>query len=513
MAQSSEWQCLKNRIANPEQFVAVAIISSPMNSDIPTYAVLEYISFAQSNQFIHEQPNYTIPKWNIHKLSYSTIIYSDKVHGGKYSIREHLRALILQQSALKKINFVETNLSTIIRATSKDKLLFVKVMMDQCTQIVSNLFLILSIKLITKRSAGHTEILGHKLDIELLFNSDEWENLSIGQRIAIFAWSTQFGDAVRQIGWPLLSTTTAGYYYKPIYKKSGPLKLEPYIAYDPVNKTIKGVNLWLLANGHNIEKINLRIAHMMYLKVCSNSVARKIRFEYLHFVETGPSVGHHEKTIASNGNAKRRKSYFLKKYVYPAKHYKSQASEHKAKKSKIRFASTNVAAGLRIIDHEKPLPSFLVGLFTLFPMMPKQSYFDQIGIVFYQNTDSKSCKITSIGLGSHDEYEKFDDLWQFSAGKGTLLSFDSGGGDVNGTVGLDLPNCSMVHHDMKCYFHCGGKHSIARRHLLLGPGEWRITILFRKCVESVAQAALLHFLQCHNNDEYCLCLNRFLKKN
>ena len=151
--------------------------------------------------------------------------------------------------------------------------------------------------------------------------------------------------------------------------------------------------------------------------------------------------------------------------------------------------------------------------------------FDQIGVNYYTHSGEDGDTDPSFtGIVSHEEGKKFGALKQINIAKSSMMTYDGGNGNVNATVGFEMPSGSIIHHLMDSYFQKGwrrspkaiqqgGKHAIARRHLIMRPGQWRLAIMLRICTKEANAEVLKHFKNCKNNDFYCQCINPHLRRN
>ena len=539
-------------VANPNAFVPIVTISQSFCANMNCYETIQYLPTTITHKELKERPPFNIPVFKIQEFEFSASVYEEPRNGSKSSILRHIRSLMLKPSVLEKHQFTKTSLQIVVDSAHLKKWIFLKITDKSNEYIIQKkpLYIIVCLKIASDKKDGKIYKKGDKLDIELIINEKDWNKKTLFDKLNLFAWTLQFGNFIKKISkYEYYSVNTSAFYYKCIFYgltdkddkndyiwplRNGQLiksyndcenitVLRPFLFYQPETISINTINFWLINNEKKIHPQYLPIAHNIYLKVIAHDIAEKVYYEYLNWVFDEKAVGHHEirrSGHTTQGSICRIKSYIHAKYWYNSEEYKnlkkSFKKKYKKKKKKIRFANDNLGGGLRIIDYNKPKPDFILRLISIISKLPSPDYFDQIGIVLYKNVTNSD--ETFVGLASHDEWEKFEDLWQLNLGLDSLLTFDGGGGDVNATVGLPLPAQSLVHHDMQSYFHCGrkfgggGKHSVARRHLRLSSGQWRLAILFRRCVPSALKEAIQHYLKCNNKDHHCYCLNPCLSQ-
>ena len=550
---SKRLKLLLNHVANPKPFVPIITISPTKCKSLGCYETVQFYEQAYSHKQLHQNVDFKYPIFDFDQYQYSACTFKEGQHGTKCTIIKYIRYSMIRPAILHHYSFTHATLQTIISSAHLKRWLLLKVTSNNEKKQNLNfpLYFIVCLKNESERTKKKTIVKGKKLDIEMIISDNEWNKMSFAGQLYLFAWCYQFGKYIQKYKWNAFSTTTSAFFYKAIYADHPteynylirPIQIklgqntslidynhycrviQPGINYDPFTKRMPYIDSWLLANNkQKIEAKFLPIAHKCYLKVINSSIANKLLKEYECWVNSN-TTGHHERLYANsnpNSQIKRIKSYIHKKYWYPSKKYNdAKAKYDKAKKKGqkcIKLAHKNVADGLRIIDPNEPKPQFILNLWPLLSMMPHHDFFDQIGINLYKYSgDDTENSVSFAGISSHDEWKKFAICWQLTAGVASLLTIDGGGGDVDATVGLELPSCALIQHDMKSYFQCGskfgggGKHSIARRHLILRPGQWRLTFLFRRCTEDANDDAWRHWRVCNNNDEYCFCVNPHLR--
>ena len=531
-------------INNPQQIVPIVTISPPIYSGNGCYEIIQFRRYSFWQRYPKIISQFQIPQYKFEDYRFEYIVFKEKMHGSKYTITRYLRSMILRPKLAEQYKFEEAPLESIINSAHIKRWNLVKIAnMNDLNLPPFHLIICLKAATINnQKKPKKSQKLGDKLDIELVVDMKNWNQMEESEQLKLFSFCQQFGECVKQYRWDKYSDTTSGFYYQSrihqlpfdesveiqIDKLSlganttttsytqRCLAVQPYIEYNANIMPIADIDIYLALKCEQRRILYMPLAHKCYLKVLNRAISSKLLREYKCWVKSNVSGAHEIACIGENrGRVHRIKSYVHKRYWYKSKKYNDVIAEYK--KKKIKLAEENVAGGLRIIPNDAKKPQFLLNLWAILPMMPKPEYFDQIGFVLYQYAGANDDTVSFSGISAHDEWEKFDDLWQLNVGRDSVLTIDGGGGDVNATVGVEMPAGSLFHHDMNSYFQSasklinrGGKHSLSRRHCILRFGEWRLTILFRRCTEKANQEAMRHLKQCNNNDRRCFCLNPHL---
>ena len=531
---------LFNYISNPLQDIPLVTLSLPFCSKNPVYETIEFIGEDTLHSHYPLLQKVTQNSFKFDAYRYSFCLYEEPTHGTKITIHQWFCKLIFNDELRKDLLFNRCPLGYIVNNIRRKQFLLMKV--DSKNNTNCSKFFILTTKPKTNNSTSASVRVGEKLDIQMYMKQEIYEEFSMHYKLTLFHWLFKFSQYIlSSFKWDLISNTAIGYYYNVRYDKMTNYHIDisikfpidntllkykcksqivyPYILYNAALKPLYSIDFYNAAHGRSRKSHLMYIVHRMWLNVVNDEISQRILSCYKVWLCEGHS-GYHEYFPSAHNmqfdNYYRIKSYLFKKYYYNSAMYKSMKNDNQIDKNTNELVTDNVAAGLRVIPNDF-LPEWLeiVKKYLFVITGIDLNYVDQIGINLYQHKDgsSKPKCVSFSSIAGHDEWDKYDKLCSLSLGNDTVLSYDVKGGCVNGSVGLELPARSFVEHDMSTYFQnarkmggSGGKHSISKRHLVLFPNQWRLVILFRRCVPKEAHAALRHLLICKNDDKNCFCL-------
>ena len=397
------------------------------------------------------------------------------------------------------------------------------------------------------KETGKSVYRGPKIHAEMMIPDHEYAKYPFSQKLHCQNWCMQFADLIGSFKWKWVNDTALGYYYcvhhrnkKEFSMSISNFKLSderraisfkdrksyeyvPGIYYDPSMKPIQYIDQFN-ARTNNIYATGFcPIAKRISMEVMSWQMANQIKYEYVTWIRSGTGTHFFSPNVLDDINFWRAKSFVHYQYWWESDAFKKARARFQALQIEQRLADTNVGAGLRYIGDD--IPPFLLKILEFIKAIgriPKNMKYDQYSFVMYQcNPSRKTSKMHSFSsLGSHSECDKFVHLDQISLGCDSVLSFDKIGGAVNGNAGLSLKGQSFAEYDMNNYWmgasdvlkDKGGKHEMCRRHLRLGPNQWRLAILLRVCKPTAKAEADVHAEECDNCDEYCYCLNPSLPR-
>lgn len=140
--------------------------------------------------------------------------------------------------------------------------------------------------------------------------------------------------------------------------------------------------------------------------------------------------------------------------------------------------------GLRSFKQPEKCPKFLLQLVKLMKIKDFSPLTHHIGINLYRN--DKENEMGASGIEAHNESQKFSSLKTVCFGKDCTLDIQAWLGGSNSLLQLHMKRHLLYEFDMNMLAMITPfKHSIAKKHLLLLPGEWRIAVMVRKIRRSV----------------------------
>lgn len=526
---------------NNLQFIPIITLKKHRISNRSTlYPIINCLGQKQINSNLAKLSTINIPRYNFdrHELVQLTPFQTDK-YTTKLSIFNWIHQSVMDE---KKINiFSKKKIKHLLNNIQKNDIYFIRIQnkygFDRLNKYI---FLIMAVSPITVRKQPKIEITGYKINCNILFRQDIWCNLDIIQQILWYNWCHQFGQYIISNNYKL-GHHVCGYYYPmnihhlydtkinvvnfqltpnspPISIKTTPTVIRPFIEYDSDNKPLEYIELFKKKKPNNFKCKYYPICRQIMLNAINCEFGQLLKHHHLQWINSG--MGYHI------FNAERIKSMVGYKYWYKSEKYKQILK--KWKNNSIVIAEENLAGGLRYIDNipQYKCPQYLTNLIKLLQQKGRLKFnVNQIGINYYlyHESDPSNKKGYSYSqIESHEERVKFKKMEQLNAGMDTILSFDTIGGNCNGSVGMELPRNSLVEYNMDNYFmgasningrNKGGKHMICQRHLKMLPHSWRITWMFRECEPKCVTEAQIHNNVCKNNDFACHQLNKQLRSS